>query len=148
MPRCCCGSGSDRFRADLLDDRASASTVVVDRAGVPLYEALSGEGTRSVKLTAAEMPPSLVAATVAAEDRRFWSHPGVDPIAMLRALKRNLEEREVVEGGSTITQQAAKLLLNRRSPHRRRGVSAKVYEAVLALRLEHRLTSAKCSRFI
>ena len=59
---------------------------------------------------------------------------------MLRALKRNLEERQVVEGGSTITQQTAKLLLNRRSPHRRRGLAAKVYEAVLALRLEHRLT--------
>ena len=59
---------------------------------------------------------------------------------MLRALKRNLEERQVVEGGSTITQQAAKLLLNRRAPHRRRGVAAKVYEAVLALRLEHRFT--------
>jgi penicillin-binding protein 1C len=126
--------------ADLLDDRESASTVVVDRAGIPLYEALSAEGTRSVKLTAAELPPALVAATVAAEDRRFWSHPGVDPIAMLRALKRNLEEREVVEGGSTLTQQTAKLLLNRRSPQRRRGVAAKVYEAVLALRLEHRLT--------
>ena len=65
------------------------------------------------------LPPVLVAATIAAEDRRFWSHPGVDPLAMLRALKRNLEERQVVEGGSTITQQAAKLLLNRRSPHRR-----------------------------
>ena len=126
--------------AGLLDDRASASTLVVDRSGVPLYEALSGEGTRSVKLTAAELPPALVAATIAAEDRRFWSHPGVDPVAMLRALKRNVEERKVMEGGSTISQQAAKLLLNRRSPHRRRGVGAKVDEAVLALRLEHRFT--------
>ena len=126
--------------ADLLDDRTSASTLVVDRNGVPLYEALSGEGTRSVKLTAADLPPVLVAATIAAEDRRFWSHPGVDPLAMLRAMKRNLEERQVVEGGSTIAQQAAKMLLNRRAPHRRRGVAAKVYEAVLALRLEHRFT--------
>jgi penicillin-binding protein 1C len=125
---------------DLLDDRTSASTLVVDRSGVPLYEALSGEGTRSVKLTAADLPPTLVAATIAAEDRRFWSHPGVDPLAMLRALKRNLEERQVVEGGSTITQQAAKLLLNRQSPRRRRGIAAKVYEAVLALQLEHRFT--------
>jgi penicillin-binding protein 1C len=126
--------------ADLLDDRASASTIVVDRGGVPLYEALSGEGTRNVKLDAAALPPTLVAATIAAEDRRFWSHPGVDPVAMLRALKRNLEARQVVEGGSTITQQTAKLLLNRQSPHRRRGFAAKVYEAVVALRLEHRFT--------
>jgi penicillin-binding protein 1C len=125
---------------EVLDARAHRSTVVVDRAGVPLYEALSEEGTRSVTLAAAELPPVLVAATIAAEDRRFWSHPGVDPVAILRALKRNLEERQVVEGGSTISQQAAKLLLNRTEPGRRRGIAAKVYEVVLALRLEHRFT--------
>src|ERR687892_50673 len=73
--------------------------------------ALSKEGTRSVTLAAPELPPVLVAATIAAEDRRFWSHPGVDPIAILRALKRNLADRQMVEGGSTITQQTAKLLL-------------------------------------
>jgi penicillin-binding protein 1C len=126
--------------AGLLDDRTSASTIVVDREGVALYEALSAEGTRSVRVDAAALPPSLVAATIAAEDRRFWSHPGVDPLAMLRALTRNLEAGQVVEGGSTITQQTAKLLLGRRSPGRRRGFAAKVHEAVLALRLEHRLT--------
>ena len=125
---------------ELLDTRDAASTVVVDRRGVPLYEALSGDGTRSVMLSANELPPALIAATVAAEDRRFWSHPGIDPIAMLRALKRDLLELEFVEGGSTISQQVAKLLLNRQSPHRHRGVSAKVREAILAIRLEHRFS--------
>src|SRR5688500_11880963 len=52
----------------LLDDRASTSTAVVDRNGVPLYEALSGDGTRSIKVTAATLPDALVAATLAAED--------------------------------------------------------------------------------
>ena len=124
----------------LLDARPAISTVVVDRHGVPLYEALSGEGTRNTRLDAAELPAVLVAATVAAEDRRFWSHPGVDPVAMLRAAVRNVRERRVAEGGSTITQQVAKLLLNRQDPRRHRGVRAKVREAVLALRLEHRLS--------
>ena len=123
----------------LLDDTGT-STLVVDRNGEPLYEALSGDGTRSVRLTADTLPPMLVAATVAAEDHRFWSHPGVDPVAMLRALKTNLAERSVVEGGSTISQQAAKLLLNRRQPARTRGWTAKLEEAVIALRLEHRFT--------
>ena len=123
----------------LLDDTGT-STLVVDRNGEPLYEALSGDGTRSVRLTADSLPPMLVAATVAAEDHRFWSHPGVDPVAMLRALKTNLAERSVVEGGSTISQQAAKLLLNRRQPARTRGWTAKIKEAVIALRLEHRFT--------
>ena len=123
----------------LLDDRR-ASTVVVDRTGIPLYEALShGEG-RAMRLAAGALPPALVAATVAAEDRRFWRHPGIDPLAVARAMAANVTAGRVVEGGSTISQQVAKLLLNRRFPERRRGVAAKLHEAVVALRLEHRLT--------
>jgi len=122
----------------LLDLSDSTSTVVLDRRGEPLYESLSGEGTRSMHLDAHSLPPVLVAATIAAEDRRFWSHPGVDPAAIARALRQNLVEGRVVEGGSTITQQVAKLLLNRRAPRRARGVREKIQEAVLALRLEHR----------
>jgi penicillin-binding protein 1C len=122
----------------LLDLDDSASTVVVDRRGVPLYESLSGDGTRSVHLDAGMLPGLLVGATIAAEDRRFWSHPGVDPMAIARALRQNLAEGQIVEGGSTITQQVAKLLLNRQHPKRARGVREKIREAVLALRLEHR----------
>jgi penicillin-binding protein 1C len=91
----------------LVDVSDLTSTVVVDRRGVPLYESLSGDGTRNVHLDARQLPPVLVAATLAAEDRRFWSHPGVDPIAIARALRQNLSEGSVVEGGSTITQQVA-----------------------------------------
>src|SRR5688572_13075970 len=123
----------------LLDLSGGASTVVVDRRGVPLYEALSGSGTRSVLLSAVELPPALVSATIAAEDRRFWSHYGVDPIAIARALRHNLAERQIVEGGSTITQQVAKLLINRMHPDlpaeaaakagRKRGFVEKAREA-------------------
>jgi len=127
----------------LLDLDDVTSTVVVDRRGVPLYESLSGDGTRNVRLDPRNLPSMLVAATLAAEDRRFWSHPGVDPIAIARALRQNLLEGSVVEGGSTITQQVAKLLLNRRSPKRARGVREKVREAVLALRLEHRFDKSE-----
>jgi penicillin-binding protein 1C len=122
----------------LLDLDGATSTVVVDRRGVPLYESLSGDGTRSIHLEPGRLPATLAAATVAAEDRRFWSHAGVDPIAIARALRQNLVEGEIVEGGSTISQQVAKLLLNRRAPGRHRGAREKIREAVLALRLEHR----------
>ena len=124
----------------LLDNTAAPSTIVVDRNGIPLYEARADDGTKMISLSADALPAMLVAATIAAEDRRFWRHPGIDPIAMLRALKRDVRELSFVEGGSTISQQVAKLLLNRESPHRRRGVSAKVHEGILALRLEHRYT--------
>jgi penicillin-binding protein 1C len=123
----------------LLDGRHAASTIVVDRRGEPLYEARGAGGVRSVPMTAEALPPALVAATLAAEDHRFWSHPGIDPIAIARAGWRNLRARRVVEGGSTLTQQTAKLLLGRQKPERERGVRAKIHEAVIALRLEHRL---------
>ena len=60
--------------------------------------------------------------------------------------KANLVEGAVVEGGSTITQQVAKLLLNRLEPGRARGVAAKMREAVVALRLEHRFTKRETPR--
>ena len=122
----------------LLDGRQVASTLVVDREGTPLYEARGDGGVRSVPMEADAIPPVLAAATVAAEDHRYWSHPGVDPIGIARALWRNARARRVIEGGSTLTQQTAKLLLARQSAARTRGVRAKVTEAVIALRLEHR----------
>ena len=122
----------------LLDGIDAPSTVVVDRHGRVLYEALSRDGSRIRPLDAAGLPPLLEAATLAAEDRRFFAHPGVDPVSLLRAVKRNLSEGQIVEGGSTITQQVAKLLIQRREGVRYRGFSTKVREMVLALRLEHR----------
>ena len=127
--------------ADLLSTSVDASTVVVDRHGSPLYEARSSAGTRSSHLDAASLPQTLINATLAAEDHRFFSHPGVDPLAFVRAVVRNVRAGAVVEGGSTITQQTAKILLDRREKQRRRrGLLAKFQEAVLAMRLEHRLT--------
>ena len=120
------------------------STVIVDRNGETLYEARGVDGSRSKWLAASELPQALVDATIAAEDRRFFHHAGVDPIAIARAVAHNLRHRRVLEGGSTITQQVAKLLLARgasaggQAPHR--GFAAKVREAVVALRLEHRLS--------
>jgi penicillin-binding protein 1C len=94
-------------------------------------------------LTGDALPPNLVRASLAAEDSRFFSHVGIDPIAITRAAIRNLKAGEVVEGGSTITQQVAKLLLARRTPggtNAHRGARAKLREAIIALRLEHRLS--------
>jgi penicillin-binding protein 1C len=124
----------------LLDGIDTPSTVVVDRHGRVLYEALSPDGSRVRPLDAASLPPVLEAATIAAEDRRFYAHPGVDPVALLRAARHNLSEGRVVEGGSTITQQVAKLLIQRREGVHRRGFAMKVREMVLALRLEHRFS--------
>ena len=129
--------------ADLLAGSDEPSTVIVDRQGRVLYEALASDGSRVKPLDADHLPPVLVAATLAAEDRRFYSHAGVDPIALVRAARHNLVEGQIVEGGSTISQQVAKLLIQRREGLHRRGFRAKVREMVLALRLEHRMNKGE-----
>lgn len=127
----------------LIDEPMQRSTIVRDRHGVVLYEARAWDGTRGTRLVGAALPDHLVHATIAAEDHRFRAHPGVDPIAIVRAAVRNVWAGHTVEGGSTITQQTVKLLLAAQADGpRARGWGAKLYEAVLALRLEHRLTKA------
>src|SRR5207253_367000 len=97
-------------------------------------------GTRSSRLSAEQLPETLVDATIAAEDHRFWRHPGIDPLALVRAAVRDLRRRRIIEGGSTITQQVAKLLLARQEgAGAPRGFTRKLREAVVAIRLEHRM---------
>ena len=87
-------------------------------------------------LTLKEMSPYLPKAVVATEDRRFYSHFGVDPIGLARALFANIAAGHVVQGGSTITQQLAKNLFL--TPER--SLSRKIQETLLALWLEHRFS--------
>ena len=110
------------------------STTILDRNGEVLYEPLAASGNRGHWLAADKLPPRIVDATIAAEDRRFFSHFGIDPIAIARATLHDLRARRVVEGGSTITQQVAKLRLQSRD----RSLRSKLRETVVALRLEHR----------
>jgi penicillin-binding protein 1C len=123
----------------MLDVTYAESTQVLDRHGEVLYEARNADGGRSSWIDGDRLPQPLVDATIAAEDRRFFRHPGIDPMAVARAAVRNARQRRWVEGGSTITQQVVKLLLARGGAVPRRGPAAKLREGVLALRLEHRL---------
>jgi penicillin-binding protein 1C len=123
-----------------LDPVPHRSTLIVDRNGNPLYESLSATEQRSHWITADEIPPAVAAATLAAEDHRFFRHPGVDPIAITRALVRAAIARRFVEGGSTLTQQTVKqILIAHGDAGARRTPRTKIRETVLALRLEHRL---------
>ena len=83
-----------------------------------------------------EIPDSLVKATLATEDRRFFEHWGIDVIGTARALFTNLQANEVVQGGSSITQQVAKNLFLSSE----RSLQRKIKEAFLALLLESRFT--------
>jgi penicillin-binding protein 1A len=86
-----------------------------------------------------ELPAYLPQAFVAIEDRRFFSHHGVDPLGIARALLANVLHRGVSQGGSTLTQQLAKNLFLTQE----RTLSRKVQELVLALWLEHKFTKTQ-----
>lgn len=120
--------------AGLLAGQALVSTEIVDRAGRPLYHALSAAGTRSRAYDPDHLPERLVQATLAAEDARFFSHPGLDPLALARATVANIRAGRVVQGGSTLTQQLVKQLRPRP-----RTLAGKLGEGLLALRLEGHL---------
>ena len=83
-----------------------------------------------------DLPAALPEAVLATEDRRFYRHFGVDPVGLARAAFVNLGAGRVVQGGSTITQQVAKILFL--TPER--TLKRKVQELLLALWLEHRFS--------
>ena len=87
-------------------------------------------------VAAQSMPADVANAVLSIEDRHFYEHGGFDFLSMLRALRQNTEAGKIVAGGSTITQQLAKILFL--SPER--TFSRKLQEAAIALWLEHHLS--------
>lgn len=103
----------------------------VDRNNRPLRLVMPEDSPFRERLTFAEIPLPLIHATLAAEDRRFWQHAGVDWTASLRAAWQLAANRRIISGGSTITQQ----LIKQAQP-RPRTFRTKFIEAFQALRLE------------
>ena len=107
------------------------SVEFLDRHGRSLREVRDGESGFARHVTYAEIPQPLIHATLAAEDKRFWQHPGVDWRATARAAWGLARYRRVVSGGSTVTMQLIKL-----AEPRPRTFRTKLIEAAQALRLE------------
>jgi penicillin-binding protein 1A len=114
-----------------LDDRPPNVTVLAEDGTV-----LAERGLRRGHVRLDALPPYLVQAVLATEDRRFYHHFGVDPLGLVRASFRNATAGAVVEGGSTITQQLAKNLFL--SPQR--TYVRKLEEMVYAAWLEQRFS--------
>jgi penicillin-binding protein 1A len=90
-----------------------------------------------------DLPPHVVRAVMAIEDRRFYGHWGVDPIGLARAAVINIISGRIRQGGSTLTQQLAKVAFL--TPER--SVSRKFREAMLALRIEDHFTKDEIVTF-
>ncbi len=91
-------------------------------------------GGAAVKI--ADLPPYLPHAFVAIEDRRFYSHFGIDPVGIVRAVFSDVVLHRSMQGGSTLTQQLAKNVFLTQE----RTLSRKIQEAILAVWLEHKYT--------
>jgi len=106
-----------------------------------LLEAADGEAlgrVGSLKFADAarkDFPDRLVQAVLSIEDRRFYNHFGIDPVGVVRALHRNAQAGEIVEGGSTITQQLVKMQIVGND----RTLTRKLREALTAIWLDRRL---------
>jgi 1A family penicillin-binding protein len=112
------------------------ATKFYDRDGRLLYEISQPEAGKGTEVALSEVPLALQQATVATEDASFYQHPGVNPLAIARALLTGLVEGEIRSGGSTITQQLARNLLLSSEERTQRTLNRKLREAVLALRLD------------
>ena len=111
------------------------STKIYDRKGRLLYEIMDPHAGKHTPLPLDQIPLYLRQATVATEDAGFYTNPGVDFRAILRAIITNLRGGEVISGGSTITQQLARNLLLSPRERRERTLTRKLRESILAWRL-------------
>lgn len=116
---------------DALFEPPPRNVELLDRSGRPLLTRPAMPEGYSLPVAEAALPPALATATLAAEDKRFFRHPGVDWRACLRAAASVLRHGRFTSGGSTITQQLIKL-----AQPRPRTFRTKLIEAAQALRLE------------
>ena len=125
-----------------LSDRASQfeTTRILDRNGQLLYEILDPTAGRRTYISIADISPNLIAATIATEDKEFYSNPGFDPIAIVRALWQNYVTGGQGGGASTITQQLARALLLTPEERAERTYSRKTREIILAAEITRRYT--------
>jgi membrane peptidoglycan carboxypeptidase len=127
---------------DDLRSRASQfeTTRILDRNGAVLYEILDPNAGRRTYVPLDKISPYVVASTIATEDQDFYSHPGFDFWAIVRALWENYRTGGQGGGASTITQQLARALLLTPEERAQRTVSRKAREIVLAAELTRRYT--------
>ncbi|WP_375165862.1 penicillin-binding protein 1C [Chelativorans sp.] len=126
----------DRAYPPPLGNVAGISPEVVDRKGALLRVYAAPDGRWRLKAEIDKLDPQFLEMLVAYEDRRFWSHAGVDPIALARAALQLAGNGRVVSGGSTLSMQIARLI----EPREERSISAKLRQIARALQIERRLS--------
>ncbi len=137
-------AGRDRFDAwiaatELPPLMVESSVEVLDRDGALLRAYTVADGRWRLAVTLDQVDPDFIAMLLTYEDKRFYRHHGIDPLALARAAWQAAWNGRVVSGGSTLTMQVARLIEDGPTGRWR----AKLRQARLALALERRLTKAQ-----
>ena len=127
---------ADTFGAPPLGKSLAYSKTVLGGDGHLLRAYLASDGRWRLPASRSDVDPRFLDALLAYEDKRFYDHSGVDPVAMMRAAYQLLTRGEIVSGGSTISMQVARLL----EPRRKRSLYAKYRQMVRAVQLERALS--------
>lgn len=127
------GAGAilDRLYPPALDRYQDRSAVVLDAQQHVLRAFTSSDQMWRLPATVDDVPPIFLEMLTTYEDRRFWLHPGVDPIALVRATAQMIASGHAVSGGSTLTMQVVRLL-----EPRPRTLGSKLIEIARAIQLE------------
>mgnify|MGYP003593323256 FL=1 len=123
-----------------LPTRRDASVLVVARDGSPLRAFADADGVWRYPTTPEQVSPLYLQALLGYEDRWFWRHPGINPLALLRAGGQLLGSRRIVSGGSTLTMQVARIIDPGLRGARTRTPSGKLRQLLRALQLEAHLS--------
>lgn len=131
--------------------RIEASSALYDSQGRLFHLRLSSNSEWQIPIPLSEMGRWLPLVAVGVEDGRFYTHSGVDPLALLRATVQNIAARRVVSGASTITSQLIRLSISEREPtsgsvkavRRARTFRTKIREFIQALKLERVMSKEK-----
>ena len=123
---------------EIRDLRGEQKVAAVDLEPQLVSEFFTPEREKRQLVKIADIPPHLIQAVIAIEDRRFYSHPGVDWIGIVRAIYRNVRVGSVTEGGSTLTQQLVKNFFLTPT----RSIWRKGAEMIMAVMVETRYSKA------
>lgn len=123
-----------------LPGRRDLSTVVVARDGTPLRAFADAHGVWRYPASPEQVSPLYLEALLGYEDRWYWHHPGVNPVAMARAAVQLVTSRRIVSGGSTLTMQVARIVDPRLHGSGTRSASGKLRQILRALQLEAHLS--------
>jgi penicillin-binding protein 1C len=125
----------DRAFPPPLPEKIAVSREVADRDGALLRAYATADGYWRLGVSLDQVDPEFVKMLVAYEDRRFWEHSGVDPLALLRAAAQFAGNGRIVSGGSTLSMQLARLI----EPRESRSVASKVTQIFRAWQIERRI---------